>query len=327
MAPTLSDGETVTADPYGRTSPERGDVIVFRAPTSITRDFIKRIIGVPGDAIHINETNGEVSVNGGTLEEPYIQGTTNCNNTICSWPVPALTTSDAASSANTPRPHLTSPEEEQACGRTGCYFVMGDNRQNSSDSRQGWLVPRENIYGKVTQTSVRITLKESATPSLAAGPTLPADGYKHYVSPNQGFEIDVPSDWLPIPDFPLEFEGQEFVADLFQGAPEAGFSVNVNILHSPAGQLTAAQLYAVEVARSRDAHSDLVVESISLHGHPAKLLNYTTRPLPENPLLDQSQVIYVLDGTEWILTLSTVSGTRQKYLSMFRQMWESFEPR
>jgi hypothetical protein len=49
-----------------------------------------------------------------------------------------------------PRAFLVEPEaERQACETTGCYFVMGDNRQRSADSRQGWLVPAENIIGYV----------------------------------------------------------------------------------------------------------------------------------------------------------------------------------
>ncbi len=116
-------------------SPQRGDVIVFLAPTSPNRDFIKRIIGVPGDTIHIDEGTGKVSVNGQVLSEPYIRGTTSCN-AICDKVIPK---------ANT-------PESQAACGSDACYFVMGDNRQNSSDSRQNWLVPEENIVGKALIT-------------------------------------------------------------------------------------------------------------------------------------------------------------------------------
>lgn len=115
--------------------PSRGDIIVFRAPTSINRDFIKRVIGLPGDTVEINESAGEVLVNGSALTEPYIQGSTACNGQ-CKREIPQ---------ANT-------PESEAACGSSACYFVMGDNRQNSSDSRQGWLVPEENIIGKALVT-------------------------------------------------------------------------------------------------------------------------------------------------------------------------------
>ena len=118
-------------------SPARGDVIVFRAPTSINRDFIKRIIGVPGDTVVIDDGTGAVTVNGQTLTEAYIQGTTHCGTpNQCTIEVPPADTAEARA----------------RCGANVCYFVMGDNRQNSSDSRQGWLVPEENIIGKALIT-------------------------------------------------------------------------------------------------------------------------------------------------------------------------------
>src|SRR3972149_6589997 len=100
-------------------TPDRGDVIVFRAPTNPDRDFIKRIIGVPGDVVEIEGTTGKVMVNGASLDEPYIEGKTTCHGSCGPWQVPERS-----------------------------YFVMGDNRQNSSDSRQGWVVPGGNIIGK-----------------------------------------------------------------------------------------------------------------------------------------------------------------------------------
>lgn len=114
-------------------SPGRGDIIVFRSPTNLERDFIKRIIGVPGDEVQIDQ-NGVVRVNGEILYEPYITGKTICP---CeTWEVP-----------------------ERA------YFVMGDNRKNSSDSRQGWFVPEENIIGKAL-----ITYWHDGSPDLDLAP-------------------------------------------------------------------------------------------------------------------------------------------------------------
>lgn len=116
-------------------APERGDVIVFRAPTDTSRDFIKRVIGLPGDTIQLDRDNGEVRVNGELLDEPYIQGTTKCHSE-CVFVIPERDTRDSMAE----------------CGSGACYFVMGDNRQNSSDSRQSWLVPEENIIGKAVIT-------------------------------------------------------------------------------------------------------------------------------------------------------------------------------
>jgi signal peptidase I len=115
--------------------PGRGDVIVFRAPTSPNRDFIKRIIGVPGDTIEITAQD-EVILNGEVLDEPYTQGVTKCISLCETFTIP----------------EEGSPQARAECGSDACYFVMGDNRQSSSDSRQRWLVPEENIIGKALVT-------------------------------------------------------------------------------------------------------------------------------------------------------------------------------
>jgi signal peptidase I len=129
--------------------PSRGDVIVFAAPTSPSRDFIKRVIGLPGDTVTIDNASGVVSVNGKKLAEPYIQGTTNCSSQTCTFNIPASGSADA----------------HGQCGSDECYFVMGDNRQNSSDSRQGWLVPKENIVGKTF-----VTYWEAGSPNIGLAP-------------------------------------------------------------------------------------------------------------------------------------------------------------
>jgi signal peptidase I len=128
--------------------PSRGDVIVFSAPTSPSRDFIKRVIGEPGDHIHIDEQNSVVEVNGKALTEPYIAGSTRCGTT-CEIHVPESGTQAA----------------HDTCGSDNCYFVMGDNRQNSSDSRQGWMVPEENIVGKTM-----VTYWEAGGPNIGLAP-------------------------------------------------------------------------------------------------------------------------------------------------------------
>jgi signal peptidase I len=96
--------------------PQRGDVVVFRFPRDPHRDFIKRIIGVPGDTIEI--ANGAVMVNGGSLSEKYVLND------------PART------------------DFERQVVPAGQYFVLGDNRNNSSDSRSWGFVPEDNIIGQ-----------------------------------------------------------------------------------------------------------------------------------------------------------------------------------
>ena len=136
-------------------APARGDVIVFRSPTNVERDFIKRIIGVPGDTIEIVPEQNQVLVNGQAVEEPYIQGATTCSKGCGPWAVPPA----------------NSEASITTCGSEACYFVMGDNRENSSDSRQGWLVPEENIIGKTL-----ITYWHKGGPDLKLAPN-------HSVSP------------------------------------------------------------------------------------------------------------------------------------------------
>ena len=96
--------------------PHRGDVIVFRYPRDPSRDFIKRVIGVPGDQVRIQ--GGQVFVNQVRLEEAYVEELTTCGGE-CDVTVPP-----------------------------GSYFVLGDNRDNSSDSRNWSFVPEEYIIGQ-----------------------------------------------------------------------------------------------------------------------------------------------------------------------------------
>jgi len=98
--------------------PQRQQVVVFRAPLEGSPDFIKRIIGVPGD--HVEIRNGVVWVNGRPLEEPYLESR------------PKRTDDFKYTSVDVP---------------PGQYFVMGDNRDNSYDSRYWGFLPRENIVG------------------------------------------------------------------------------------------------------------------------------------------------------------------------------------
>lgn len=96
-------------------APKRGDVIVFQFPEDPSRDFIKRVIAVPGDMVE--EKNGVIFVNGIALEESYI----------------------------TPHDQRSYPQTLVPAGQ---YFVLGDNRTNSSDSRSWGFVPEKNIIGQ-----------------------------------------------------------------------------------------------------------------------------------------------------------------------------------
>ena len=96
-------------------TPQRGDVIVFHYPLDTSRDFIKRVIGLPGDTVSVDNTH--VSVNGVLLKEPYVNIPLNPIGN--KWVIP-----------------------------TNEYFVMGDNRQVSDDSRDWGCVPKDFIVGK-----------------------------------------------------------------------------------------------------------------------------------------------------------------------------------
>ncbi len=120
MEPSLQNGQQLLINKflYYFREPERGDVIILHPPPPYnpeTTPFIKRIIALPGDTIEIK--NGAVYVNSLKLDEPYIKEP------------PAY---------NFQQKKI--PENE--------YFVLGDNRNNTNDSHNGWTVPRQNIIGK-----------------------------------------------------------------------------------------------------------------------------------------------------------------------------------
>lgn len=123
MEPNLHNQERIMVDKWSYLfhSPSRGDVIVFVAPPIPSEDFVKRIIAVPGDVVSIN--NGVPTVDGVTLKESYLD--------------PHRL---GASPSDKPIKNLVIPP--------GYYFVMGDNRIDSYDSRSWGLVPRKNIIGQ-----------------------------------------------------------------------------------------------------------------------------------------------------------------------------------
>ncbi|HEX9037772.1 MAG TPA: signal peptidase I [Ktedonobacterales bacterium] len=123
MQPGLRSGELVVvsqiAYDFGA-QPQRGDVVVLHPPSDPSAVYVKRIIGLPGDVLFI--TPDAVYVNDHKLNEPYIQ------------------LIDPNSAENQPLGKIVLGD--------GQYFVMGDNRQNSTDSRAFGYVPRQNIIGK-----------------------------------------------------------------------------------------------------------------------------------------------------------------------------------
>jgi signal peptidase I len=118
MAPGILDGDRILVEPWSYLlGPiERGDVIVLRYPLDPEIDYIKRVIGLPGDRVVLAQ--GKVWVNGELLQEPYV-------------------------ASIDPGSVLTTDVEP------GQYFVLGDNRPRSSDSREFGCVPEAYVRGRV----------------------------------------------------------------------------------------------------------------------------------------------------------------------------------
>jgi signal peptidase I len=117
MHPNFATGQLIIVNrvPYYYSAPERGDVVVLHNPRNVEEDYIKRVIGLPGETIHIER--GVVFVNGVELIEPYIDPENFCT-TLC--------------------------DGDWALGQDE-YFVLGDNRRNSTDSH---------VFGPIKQTLI-----------------------------------------------------------------------------------------------------------------------------------------------------------------------------
>jgi signal peptidase I len=116
MAPTLTAGDQIVVTRYFRSTPQRGDVIVFSAPNAPDELMVKRVIATPGDLI--DSRLGRVRISGYTLAEPYVLR--------------------SATTGSVPAQIVP----------TDSYFVMGDNREDSSDSRSWGVVPRSRVVGR-----------------------------------------------------------------------------------------------------------------------------------------------------------------------------------
>lgn len=121
MMPALTNQERIFINKftyhYGLGTIQRGDMVVFWYPLDTSKSYIKRVIGLPGDVVRIDQ--GEVYVNGTKLEEDYVPG---IYRDSVSWGPKSV------------------PANE--------YFVLGDHRNSSNDSRTWGFVPRGDIYGK-----------------------------------------------------------------------------------------------------------------------------------------------------------------------------------
>jgi signal peptidase I len=122
MLPTIKNGErlhTEKLDAQSTVKLARGDILVFKYPKDPSKGYIKRLIGLPSDTVEIRA--GEVWVNGSKLPEPYVDSKMNMSQRS--------------------QPAVVVPARS--------YYVLGDNRDNSSDSRSWGLVPEGLLIAKV----------------------------------------------------------------------------------------------------------------------------------------------------------------------------------
>ncbi len=166
MLPRLHDGERIFVNKLiyyeeYRWAPkvERGDIVVFWFPDDPSKSYIKRVVGLPGDTIEVRE--GVVRVNNAELNEQYLD----------------------------PRFNVSPKSQAPVFVKPNYYFVMGDNRDNSSDSRSWGLVPKKYVYGKALfrywpLTSASIIHHEELSP-------VPPPSAQH---PNRDEMRDIPED-------------------------------------------------------------------------------------------------------------------------------------
>jgi signal peptidase I len=122
MLPTIRNGQrlkTIRLDGQSRAKLSRGDIVAFVFPKDTSKYYIKRVIALPGETVEIQ--NAEVWVNGVKLSEPYVA----------------------------PKLNMSSRSYVPVIVPAHSYYVLGDNRDNSSDSRLWGFVPEELIYAKV----------------------------------------------------------------------------------------------------------------------------------------------------------------------------------
>ena len=131
MQPRLENDERIFVNKFEYTfySIKRGDIIVFWFPDDPTKSFIKRVIGLPDDSIDM-DASGHLTINGEPKDEPYLAPERN----------------QSARSRWNQGPYTSAGHQVRV--KAHYYFVMGDNRDASNDSRSWGLVPEKYIYGK-----------------------------------------------------------------------------------------------------------------------------------------------------------------------------------
>ena len=124
---------------------QSGDIVVFHYPVHPDQHFVKRVVGVPGDRVRLIDKR--VFVNGVPLSEPYVQYVSGVRDPYRD-DFPRTDMPEAGVTARWWREMPKLVEDKQLIVPQGNYFVLGDNRDDSEDSRYWGFVPRENIIGR-----------------------------------------------------------------------------------------------------------------------------------------------------------------------------------
>lgn len=161
LEPTLLTGDFILVNKYdygmrlpvvhqklfGDGVPKRGDIIVFRWPPNPSVNFIKRVIGLPGD--HISYVNKELYVNGEKQPQSFLQNTAATDENDGEWQAAEKEENLLGVKHHIyVDPNKVSHDYQDIVVPAGMYFVMGDNRDDSADSRYWGFVPDKNIIGK-----------------------------------------------------------------------------------------------------------------------------------------------------------------------------------
>ncbi len=123
MYPTLQVGDRLMANKlvYKFREPERGEIVIFKYPVNLRKDFVKRLIALPGEEVEIKE--GEIFIDGKQVKNSLVNGRYYYNSGLYGTEFPAKIPPDS-------------------------YYVLGDNSINSKDSRYWGFVPEKNLIGK-----------------------------------------------------------------------------------------------------------------------------------------------------------------------------------
>ncbi len=166
LKPTLLVGDFILVNKYAYgirlpvlhtklvslSEPKRGDIVVFREPGLESRDLIKRVIGLPGD--HISYTDKILSINGETIPQSFVKFDTDQNDATASWQVSQKHEDLLGIKHDIYQIPAANDDDFDTVVPDGEYFMMGDNRDDSADSRAWGFLPEKNIIGKATHVIV-----------------------------------------------------------------------------------------------------------------------------------------------------------------------------